>query len=68
MERRSIGAMLITSPTPSERVFEMSVRLARAEVSPLPGYAIAPMVTIRANVDTGEVWLSATMKSKRVTE
>lgn len=69
MERlRSLGAMLITAPSETERVFEMSVRLARAEVEPRPGYTLYPTITIRANVDTGDVFLAASMKSKKVTE
>lgn len=60
--------MLITEPHPSERLFEMSVRLARAELLELPGFQLYPMVTIRANVETGEVTLAASMKSKKVIE
>lgn len=67
MERkRAFGAMLITAPSPAERVFEMSVRLARAELSTLPGYTLHPSLTIRANVETGDLALSACVKSKRV--
>lgn len=67
MERiRSLGAMLITEPTEQERLFEMAVRLARAEVDVRPGYVLYPTLTIRANNETGEVYLAASMKSKKV--
>lgn len=69
--RRSTGAMLITEPTPAERLFEMSVQLARVEMLALPDDMFRnpyPTITIRANVESGAVELAASMKSKRVVE
>lgn len=62
---RSLGPMLITAPSESERVYEMAVRVARAELVPLPGYALFPWITVRANIETGDVFLAAGMKVKR---
>lgn len=65
---RSLGAMLITAPSETERVFEMAVRVARAELEPRPGYALYPTLTIRADLSTGDVFLAAALKVKKVLE
>ncbi len=57
--------MLITAPSESERLFEMSVRMARAEMQPMPGYTLLPWVAIRANTETGEITLAAGIKAKK---
>lgn len=62
---RSLGAMLITAPSESERLYEIAVRVARAEVKPMPGYALFPWITVRANTETGDVLLAAGIKVKR---
>ena len=66
MERKqSFGAMLITAPSEHERLYEMSVRLAPAELKPTPGYTLHPWITVRANCQTGEVLLDAGIAVKR---
>lgn len=65
--KRSFGAMLITAPTEAERLYEMSVRMARAEMVSLPGYTLHPWLTVRANVDTGRIEIAAGITAKRVT-
>lgn len=61
--RPSHGAMLITAPSEHELVYEMAVRITRAEAS--SKFDRRPWVTIRADVSTGEVYLSAGVKVKR---
>jgi len=62
---RSLGAMLITAPSDTERLYEIAVRVARAEMRPLPGHALFPWITVRANIETGDVRLAAVIKVKR---
>lgn len=61
---RSFGPLLITAPSDSERLYEMSVRMTRAELKPKAGYALYPWLTLRANIDTGDVSLAAGVKAK----
>lgn len=63
---RSLGAMLITAPTEHERLYAMAVRITRQELVALPGYALSPWLTIRANLQTGAVEIAAGVKAKRL--
>lgn len=60
--------MLITAPSDTERLYEIAVRVARAEIKPMPGYELFPWITVRANVETGAVLLAAGIKVKRIQE
>ena len=62
---RSLGAMLVTAPSESERLYEIAVRLARAELVSVPGRELFPWVTVRANIETGDVLIAAGIKVKR---
>ena len=62
---RSCGEMLITAPSASERLYQMAVRVTRAELIPMPGYTLHPWISITANVDTGEVTLGAGVTAKK---
>lgn len=62
---RSCGAMLITAPSESERLYEMAVRVSRAEIVPLPGYSLRPWISVRVNVETGEIVVGAGVKAKK---
>jgi len=55
--------MLITAPTDDQRVYEMAVRITRAEAS--SAFERKPWIRISANIDTGEVTLAAGVKVKR---
>ena len=61
---RAIGAMLITAPSEDERVYEMAVRITRAEYAP-PYVERRPWLKIRADIASGEVYLSAGVKVTR---
>lgn len=63
MQGRALGPMLITAPSESERVYEMAVRITHAEAS--SAFERKPWITIRANITTGDVFLSAGVKVKR---
>lgn len=56
--------MLITAPSESERLYEMAVKVARAELRPRQGYVLHPWLTLRANIETGDVLLAAGIKAK----
>lgn len=62
MEFRSLGAMLITAPSESERLYEMAVRMAHTELRTLVGQELSPWIRVRANIDTGDVSLAAGIK------
>lgn len=62
---RSLGAMLITAPSPHERVYEMAVKIARSEMQVSHRFARHPWVRLRACDRTGEVYLTAGVKVKR---
>lgn len=66
MERaRSIGPLLITAPTDDERVYEMAVRIAPSEYQS-PKFERRPWLKVRAELSTGEIYISAGVKVKRV--
>jgi hypothetical protein len=68
MERvRSIGPMLITAPSEDERQYEMAVRIAPSEYQSAK-FERRPWLKIRAELSTGEIYLSAGVKVKRVPE
>lgn len=59
--------MLITAPTDAERVFDLAVRVARAEIR--KNYvraSITPWIRIRANADTEEVTIACGLKARRL--
>ncbi len=56
--------MLITAPSEHERVYDMAVRITRAEAA--SKFERRPWIKIRADVSTGEVYLSAGVKVKRL--
>lgn len=62
---RALGPMLVTAPTPSDRQYQMSVRLRSGEIRPMPGCHLEPWVRLTANVETGDVCLAAGIKVKR---
>lgn len=65
MERLpSYGPLLITAPSENERLYEMSVRITRAEYAS-PKFERFPWLKIRAELSTGEVFLCAGVKVKR---
>lgn len=67
MERKqSFGAMLITAPSEHVRLYEMSVRVARAEIVALPGYTLFPWLTIRVDTQTDTIQLGAGVTAKRM--
>lgn len=66
MERRALGAMLITAPSEHERRYEMAVRLTREELIALQGYALNPWIRIKANLQTEVVELGAGVTAKKV--
>lgn len=67
MKPRARGAMLITAPTHAERVFDLAVRVARAEVRKTYIRAtIAPWIRIRANAETEDVYMACGLKAKRI--
>lgn len=67
MERKqSFGAMLITAPSEHVRLYEMSVRVARTELLPLPGYTLFPWLTIRVDTQTDDIRLGAGVTAKRI--
>lgn len=53
----SHGAMLITAPSEHERVYEMAVRIIRADS--VSKFTRRPWVKLRADVSTGDVYLAA---------
>lgn len=63
MQGRSLGPMLITAPSEYERVYEMAVRITHAEAA--SQFERKPWITIRANISTGDVLLSAGVKVRR---
>lgn len=66
MERvRALGPMLITAPTDDERVYEMAVRIVAAEYQSAK-FERRPWLKVRAELSTGEIYLSAGVKVKRV--
>lgn len=65
MERQSLGRMLITAPSEHEVLYEMSVRVARAEIVALPGYTLFPWLTIRVDTETQKDYISAGVTAKR---
>lgn len=66
MERvRALGPMLITEPSPDERLYEMAVRIAPSEYQSAK-FERRPWLKIRAEMSTGEIYLSAGVKVKRV--
>ena len=60
----SHGALLITAPTEDQRLYEMSVRITRAEYGS-PQFERLPWLKIRAELSTGDVFLSAGVKVRR---
>ena len=65
---RALGAMLITAPSDTERVFDLSVRVARAEIrKTYIRVSIEPWIRIRADEQTGAVTIACGLKPKRVT-
>lgn len=65
--RRALGAMLITAPSETERVFDLAVRVARAEIrKKYIRVSIEPWVRIRANEDTHEITVACGLKAKRI--
>jgi hypothetical protein len=66
MDRRALGPMLITAPSEHERVYEMAVRITRAEAAST--FDRRPWIRITANALTGEVELAAGVKVKRKQE
>lgn len=64
--RQSLGPMLITAPSEHVRLYEMSVRVARAELVALPGYQLSPWLTVRVDTATNNYHVSAGVKAKRV--
>lgn len=56
-DMRALGALMVTAPTEGERLYEMAVRLAPTELKAL--VPLAPWIRVRANIDTGEVYLAA---------
>lgn len=65
MERLpSHGAMLVTAPSDNERVYEMSVRITRAEYAS-PQFERLPWIKVRAELSTGEIYLSGGVKVRR---
>lgn len=67
MEKRpTFGAMLVTAPAPHVVLYEMSVRVPRAELVPVPGYALYPWLTIRVDTATQDYAIGAGVKAKRV--
>jgi len=65
---RSHGAMLITAPSESEVLYDMSVRVAREEIVLRPGYTLFPWLRVRQNTATGAVIVSAGVTAKRTKE
>lgn len=63
MDGRSLGPMLITAPTDDQRVYEMAVRITRAEAS--SAFERKPWIRITAELSTGRVTLAAGVKVKR---
>jgi len=57
--------MLITAPSEAERVYEMAVRLSRADLKSVATHEIHPWVRVSANIDTGDVRVAAGIKVKR---
>lgn len=65
--RRALGAMLITAPTDAERMYDLAVRVARAEIrKTYIRVSIAPWIRIRANEETGAVTLACGLRPKRL--
>ena len=62
---RALGEILITAPTEAERVYQMSVRLAKEELRVLSGQTLSPWVRVRANLDTGHVGVAAGITVRR---
>lgn len=60
--------MLITAPTDEERVFDLAVRVARAEIR--KNYvraSITPWIKIRANLETERITIACGLKARRLT-
>lgn len=66
MQRIAHGAMLITAPSEDVRLYEMAVRMARAELVPLPGYQLSPWLTIRVDTATDTIQIGAGVTAKRI--
>jgi hypothetical protein len=58
------GAMLITSPSEHETVYEMSVRIARAEYGS-PKITRYPWLKVRVDHASNEYYLSTGVRIKR---
>lgn len=59
--------MLVTAPTEAERVFDLAVRVARAEITPTYiRMSIAPWLRIRANEETEAITVSCGLKARRL--
>ena len=62
---RSLGPMLITAPTEEKRVYEMAVRLSRADLKSVATAEFHPWVRVCADLETGDVCVAAGIKVKR---
>jgi hypothetical protein len=61
----AVGSLVVTAPSEEERLYEIAVRLTRAELVPMGAVVLHPWLKIRANIETGDVLLSAGVRAER---